>query len=249
MKQDDGLLLSGSLYLRNRRQVDSVFMPIGNVTDLKFESKTETKKRESRQKNQLGQVLDSVTMSQGTAVSWTFDTFNRDNLAFALSGEIKEIPNKVATETEIVYPVVKRGLPIQLNHEDIDASTLNVQTEDGETIAEGLIELNSLLGLLTIDEACDLIDDGDNIKVSYSTRARSGYEIQASTVSDFDFELKLDGYNHASGKDCVLHCASVKVAADGAIEWLKGDFASTSAKGDVVTVNGNKHAYTFREYD
>ena len=244
MKQDDGLLLSGSLYLRNRRQENSVLMPIGNVTDLKFETKTETKKRESRQKNQLGQVLDSVTMSQGTEVSWVFDTFNRENLSFALSGEVIELPNKVATETDVVYTIPKRGLPIQLNHEDIDAATLKVQTEDGEAID---FECNALLGLLTVHD--DAIEDGDNIKVSYTTRARSGYEIRASTISDFDFELKLDGYNHASGKDCVLHCESVKVAADGAIEWLKGDFASTSAKGDVVTVNGNKHAYTFREYD
>ena len=248
-KQDDGLLLSGSLYLRNRRIAGAPFVQIGNVTDLKFESQTETKKRESRQKNQFGQILDSVTMSQGTEVSWTFDTFDRDNMVIALSGSLNELPNKTASEDDVSYTVAELGQMIQLAHEDIDSTTFKVKNKDDEEVADGYIELSPILGLFAIAADCPNVKKGEAVKVSFNTRARTGYEVLAATVTDFDFELKLDGYNHASDKDCVLHCSSVKVAADGAIEWLNGDFANTSVKGDVVTVNGNKHAYSYREYD
>lgn len=248
-KQDDGLLLSGSLWLRNRRVAGSGFVQVGNVTDLKFETSSETKKRESRQKNQLGQILDSVVINQGTSVSWTFDTFNRDNMAIALSGEVVEIKTATATETDVSYTVTKKGEAIALSHDDINPTTLVVKNKDDQEVADGFIELSPVLGLLTIAADCPNVKDGEVVKVSYSKRARTGYEVKANTVADFDFELKLDGYNHASNKDCSVHCDSVKVAADGAIDWLKGDFASTSVKGDVVTVNGNKYAYTYREFD
>ena len=39
----------------------------------------------------------------------------------------------------------------------------------------------------------------------------------------------------------------MKVAADGAIDWMSGEFAKTGAKGKVVTVNGNKYSYKYRE--
>lgn len=248
-KTDDGLLLSGTLYGRNRRIPNSPFREWGNVSELKFESKTETKKRESHQKNQLGQILDSVTMSQGTEISWVYDTFNRENLAFTLSGEVAELPNKVSNVDDVNYTVAQRGVLIQLEHEDIDPASFEIKNKSDEAVADAYIELNPVLGLFTITADCPNVENNDTVKVTYRTRARAGYEIKAATVSDFDFELKLDGYNHASGKDCVLHCPSVKVAADGAIEWLKGDFVSANAKGDVVTVNGNKHPYSYREYD
>ena len=231
-KQDDGLLLSGSLWLRNRRVAGSGFVNVGNVTDLKFETSSE-----------------SVVINQGTAVSWTFDTFNRDNMAVALSGDVVEIKTTTASEADVPYTVAKKGEAIDLTHDDIDPKTLVVKNKDDVEIADGFIELSPVLGLLTITADCPNVKDGEQVKVSYSKQSRTGYEVKANTVADFDFELKLDGYNHASNKDCTVHCDSVKVAADGAIEWLKGDFASTGVKGDVVTVNGNKHAYTYREFD
>lgn len=249
LKTDDGLLLSGNLWARNRRISGAPFYQIGNVTDLKFDTKTDTKKRESHQKKSLGQNLDSVPIPSGTEVSWTFDTFNRNNMALALSGEVKELANKVASEADVSYTVVKKGSAITLNHEDIDPATLKVKNKDNEEVADGFIECSPVLGLLTIAEDCPNVADNETVKVTFSTRGRGGYEVAASTVNDFDLELKLDGYNHANDKDCALLVPNVKVAADGAIEWLKGDFASVSAKGDVVTVNGNKHPYLYREYD
>ena len=170
-------------------------------------------------------------------------------MAVALSGDVVEIKTTTASEADVPYTVAKKGEAIDLTHDDIDPKTLVVKNKDDVEIADGFIELSPVLGLLTITADCPNVKDGEQVKVSYSKQSRTGYEVKANTVADFDFELKLDGYNHASNKDCTVHCDSVKVAADGAIEWLKGDFASTGVKGDVVTVNGNKHAYTYREFD
>lgn len=252
LRNDDGLLLSGSLFLRNRRIADAPFVEVGNVTSLQFEPESETKTRESRQKGTLGQILDSVVLSKGVSISWQFDTFNRENMAFALSGDSVTVTGAVTPVPEAEYTVAKLGAIVALPHSDIDPATLVVKNKRGEQLADGLFELNPTLGFLTIHPEADnggtgAVKAGEKIKVAYSTKGNAGFEVLAQTVTDYDFEMRLNGYNHASDKECVLEVPSVKVAADGAIDWMSGEFAKTGAKGKVVTVNGNKYSYKYRE--
>lgn len=246
--KDDGLLVSGKMYVRNRRVSGAGFVDVGNVTALKFTSSGETKTRESKQKGTYGQVLDSVFIRKGTEVSWSFDTLHRTNMALLLMGEVTVIaPPTARVVANVDYVIAKKGELIQLADTDIDPSTLKIATSDGKELAAADVLSNAALGLAGVASHCATVNDGDTVKVSYSTFARGGYRVDAQTVNDFDFEIKVDGYNHASGKDIVLAIPSAVVAADSAIDWLSGDFATGECKGNLVTVDGNKSPYSFTE--
>lgn len=107
---DNGLLLVGTGYVRNRRVANATKEAIGNLITLKLKANSETKKRISRQKESAGSALDSVTIKDATEVSLSSDTFNKLTLAMALSGQSAELSAEAKTVTDEVVEVVKKGV-------------------------------------------------------------------------------------------------------------------------------------------
>lgn len=247
--QDNGLLLVGTGYARNRRIAGSQKEAIGNLISLKIKANAETKKRISRMKESAGSALDSVTIKNATEVTLGSDTFNKLTLAMALSGKSVEMAADVQTITDEVVNVSAKGVWLELKRRNIDPTSIQVKNAANQKVKAEHVEINETLGWLKIAESADNVNASEDIKVSYKTKAGGGIRIEASTENDYDFEFWLDGFNQASQKNFVLHIPSMVIAPTNEIDWLGDDFASAEFSGTLVLADGKKVPYTYEEFN
>lgn len=231
---DNGLLLVGTGYVRNRRILGSLKEQIGNLISLKLTSKAETKVRKSRMKESAGNALDSVTIKDATEIAFGSDTFNKLTLGMALSGKSIELDTAAANVADEVVRVTAKGAWLDLAKQNIDRDSVKVKNAAGQAVKSEYIELKENLGWIKVSPEADSINVGEEIKVSYKTRAGGGIQIEASTETDYDFEFWLDGYNAASQKNFILHIPSMVVAPNSEIDWLSDDFAKAEFTGTAV---------------
>lgn len=246
---DNGLLLVGTGYVRNRRIANATKEAVGNLITLKLKANSETKKRISRQKESAGSALDSVTIKDATEVSLSSDTFNKLTLAMALSGQSAELSAEAKTVTDEVVEVVKKGAWLDLANRNIDASTVTVKNDSDQPVAKEDIEINETLGWVRVKESCATVNDDSAIEVSYKTKAGGGIRIEAGSEDDYDLEFWLDGFNRASQKNFVLHIPSMVVAPSGEIDWLGDEYASAEFAGTAVLADGFKRPYFYEEFN
>lgn len=246
---DNGLLLVGTLYARNRRIAGSRRENVGNAVELTISTKTETKKRISRQKESAGAALDSVTIKDANEVKLGSDTFNKLTLAMALSGKSAELPTDAETVSGEVMEVDKKGVWLPLAHRNIDAASVKLTNDSSEDVDAKYITVNETLGWVKIHPDCPNVEDGDVVEADYSTRAGGGLRIEAGSENDYDLEIWLDGFNQASQKNFVLHVPSMVIAPSNEINWLADDFAKAEFSGTLVLADGNKVPYIYEEYN
>ena len=246
---DNGLLLVGTGYVRNRRILGSMKEQIGNLISLKLTSKAETKVRKSRMKESAGNALDSVTIKDATEIAFGSDTFNKLTLGMALSGKSIELDTAAANVADEVVRVTAKDAWLDLAKQNIDRDSVKVKNAAGQAAKSEYIELKDNLGWIKVSPEADSINVGEEIKVSYKTRAGGGIQIEASTETDYDFEFWLDGYNAASQKNFILHIPSMVVAPNSEIDWLSDDFAKAEFTGTAVLVDGNKVPYSYQEFN
>lgn len=248
-QEDNGLLLVGTGYVRNRRISDSLKEQVGNLISLKLKATSETKKRISRMKESAGSALDSVTIKDATEVTLGSDTFNKLTLAMALSGKSVEITAEAKTVADEVVRIGKKGAWFDLKNQNIDPATVTVKNKDNQEIKAEFIEINETLGWVAVKAEAKNVNDDEDIKVSYKTKEGGGLQIDASTENDYDFEFWLDGYNQASNKNFMLHIPSMVVAPNGEIDWLSNEFASAEFAGTAVLADGNTVPYFYKEFN
>lgn len=248
-QEDNGLLLVGTGYVRNRRISGSLKEQVGNLISLKLKATSETKKRISRMKESAGSALDSVTIKDATEVVLGSDTFNKLTLAMALSGKSVEIAAEAKTVTDEVVHIVKKGAWFDLKNQNIDPATVTVKNKDNQKVEAESVVINETLGWVAVKDDAKNVNDDEDIKVSYKTKAGGGLQIDASTENDYDFEFWLDGYNQASNKNFMLHIPSMVVAPNGEIDWLSNEFASAEFAGTVVLADGNTVPYFYKEFN
>lgn len=248
-QEDNGLLLVGTGYVRNRRISGSLKEQVGNLISLKLKATSETKKRISRMKESAGSALDSVTIKDATEVVLGSDTFNKLTLAMALSGKSVEIAAEAKTVTDEVVHIVKKGAWFDLKNQNIDPATVTVKNKDNAKVKAEYIVINETLGWIAVKAEAENVNDDEDIKVSYKTKEGGGLQIDASTENDYDFEFWLDGYNQASNKNFMLHIPSMVVAPNGEIDWLSNEFASAEFAGTAVLADGNTVPYFYKEFN
>lgn len=244
--QDDGLIFAGDVYVRNRKLPGAGFINIGNVTEFKIKSSSDTKQRESRQKANYGQVLDSITTPKPTTVQFATDTFDRKNLALALMGKDTDFTQAEETFTDLPVTIGSKGQWYSIGKSGIDAAAITVKTAADAVVDAAGYDIHPELGMIRIKPESSLIKDGDALKISGKTRAASGFKISAASESSYDLEVRIDGQNRVSGKSGLLELPSIVVAVDGEIDWFGADFAKASFSGNVVSVDGQA-PYTFTE--
>lgn len=248
-QEDNGLLLVGTGYVRNRRISGSLKEQVGNLISLKLKATSETKKRISRMKESAGSALDSVTIKDATEVTLGSDTFNKLTLAMALSGKSVEIAAQAQTVADEVVRIVKKGAWFDLKNQNIDPATVTVKNKDNAKVKAEHIVINETLGWVAVKAEAENVNDEEDVKVSYKTKEGGGLQIDASTENDYDFEFWLDGYNQASNKNFMLHIPSMVVAPNGEIDWLSNEFASAEFAGTVVLADGNTVPYFYKEFN
>lgn len=246
---DNGLLLVGTLYARNRRIPDSQRENVGNGIQLVLTPKSETKVRVSRQKETAGSALDSVVIKGATEVKLGADTFNKLTLAMALSGKSVELAAEAKSVSDEVVSAIEKGVWLPLANRNIDKSSVKVKNASGQAVKPEYIEVNPTLGWVKVLADADNVNAKEDIKVSYKTNAGGGIRIEAGTENDYDLEIWLDGFNNASYKNFVLHIPSVVVAPTSEIDWLGEEYAKAEFGGNVVLVDGNKSPYSYEEFN
>ncbi|SSY80633.1 hypothetical protein [Alysiella crassa] len=246
---DNGLLLVGTAYARNRRVSGSQRENVGNMVQLQISAKSETKTRTSRQKETAGNALDSITIKQASEVKVASDTFNKLTLGMALLGKSVELKKESETITDEVVEVNQKGVWLSLVHRNIDASTVSVKNDTSQPVEKEDFEINETLGWIRIKESCENVNASSAIEVSYKTKAGGGIRIEASTESDYDLEIWLDGFNQASQKNFILHIPSMVIAPTSEIDWLGDDFAKAEFGGTLVLADGYKVPYIYEEFN
>ena len=247
--QDDGLIVEGTVMTRNRRLPDAGFLPIGNVTALKLKTESEKKTRSSKQKGSYGQALDTITIKKPTTISFTLDTFDKANLAMVLMGADSVVPASAVKTTDQVVAAVKKGIWFDLGHANLDAEKFSIKNASSAKVEPTDYELNANLGLLLIKESCANVNDGEEIKVTHTTKADGGFRIDADLASDWDLEIMVDTTNRVSGKEGKLHIPSAVVASDSELDWFADDFNSASFSGNTVLVVGFPSSYSYAEFN
>ncbi|QMT33451.1 hypothetical protein LNQ82_02780 [Conchiformibius steedae DSM 2580] len=246
---DNGFLVEGTVYARNRRIAGSPRLEMGNTTSLKLKAKSETKKRISRKKGSAGKALDSVTIADATEIAMTLDTFNKTTLAMILMGETVMLDTAANKVTDEIVRVTEKGIMLDLANKNIDPATVKVKNTGNHAVAATDIEVNANMGWITVKADCANVNKGEDIKVTYSTRAGGGIRIAAETLADFDLELWVDGFNHASQKQFSLHIPSAVLKSGSELDWLADDFNKADFDGTVVLADGNNAPYFYEEFN
>ena len=240
-----GRKYSGDLWAKKYGSNDN-WERIGNVTQLEIERKVESDELQSTGKNDYGAALESVPKPGVTSIKTTFNTFDKHGLARILMGTAVDFTGTVQNVVDKVL-TVKKGGSLELEHGDIDPATLAVKTEAGQAVEASNYRLTANLGLLEILPASTL-NNGDKIKVSYKTKGRAGFHIDAETVSDIELELKLDGKDRITGKEGLLHIYHAKLKTDGALDWFADDWWKNGVTGTLLKPSDKPSTYSFREF-
>lgn len=245
---DHGLIFEGDVKVRNRSIPDSGIYDVGNTTSLTTASSTESTERLSKRKGTYGQALDSLVTPNPTEVGLTLDTFDKNNLAMALMGTAAVISARAETVTDTVIHIGKKGQGYKLPHENIDPATIKVKNKTDQAVDDGKVKFNANVGLIEIDPTAENVNDDEDIKVSYKTRAGGGFKINAGSLSRLDLEIWVDGKNRVTGEAGVLHIPHAVLAADGDIDWFGDEFATASFTGRAVLAEGETSTYSFSSF-
>lgn len=243
-QEDNGLIFVGQTFIRNRNIADSGFVDVGNVTSLALKSESETKTRVSKQRNSVGQALDSVVTPQPTTVTLKSDTFDRQNLALALMGQDSVFTQTAETITDHLVTIGKKGQWYSLGKTAIEEVT--VKNSSDANVDAAAYQINADLGMIMILESSSTIMEGSEIKVSFKTQAKQGFKIDAGTVASWDLEVRVVGENRVTGKTGILHIPHMSVGADSEIDWFSDEFAESSFSGNVIK-SGSNAPYSFTE--
>lgn len=238
-KKDDGLILQGDVYARNRQIDGAGSVLIGNTTKLELKSESEKKERISKQRDTFGQALDSLTSPKPVAINFDLDTFDRYNLVMALMGKDRDLTRDAADIADEAVVIGKRGQWFRVANDYWDESKeITLKTASGDVVDKALYEINPRLGMIKIADNSSTIKDGDTVSLSYSIMDKNKFQIDAGGLTSFDLELIVDGKNRITGEDVRLEIPSAVISADAAIDWFGDDFVTASFSGVLVTVDG-----------
>lgn len=239
-----GKKYSGDLWGRKYGS-NEPFQKLGNVTELKTSSKSKTDTLTSTGKHDYGQAIETETTNEPTEVSYKFNTFDKYSMGRVMMGEAFDLATNPTTFTDEEHVAGVGG--IKLANKDIDAATLVLTKETGETIDPTTYALNARLGMIEFNSTSTLLA-GAKFKASGKTKGSAGYTISANTLQSIPLELYLDGKDRITGKDGILDMPHAVFASDGNIDFMSDKWWEAGMKGTLVKDEG-KESMTFTEYN
>lgn len=237
---DHGLRFSGSIYARNRNG-DGGFFKLYNITSLTITPDMDQAQRTSRQKGSYGNALDNATTKNPTQISITGDTFNKQNFALLMMGDASDLnaTSQQITDEQVTYT---SGIIALKNSPVLASSVVITDSESNEVSAD----------TYTVSEATGLIEPNDNwtatgaLTVSYSTKAQTGYKVNADLLEQVELELKGDGENIVTGESIVLEIPHASVSSDGDFDFFSDDFNTFTLSGTLIRETDEPSTYTVK---
>ena len=199
---------------------------IGNVSKLDFAIEVEKKTRPSYRPG--GGNIASSERVKSVTLAATLDSFNNENLALALRGNVTVKTSDVITDEAVTAKVP--GLIETLEMLDV-AETVTVKTaDDVTTYVVGTDYEVTAAGIKTLEGGS--IVDAAALKVSYTTRAVSA--LQALVNSGADIRIVFDGLNDETGKPSVVKVYRWKPSPTSGLSLIGDDYGEFALEGECL---------------
>ena len=195
----------------------------------------EEKNRLSRQRDDYGQIKDSVLLPGIPNVAIDFDEGDAETIGMALLGEVSTLSVASVTRTAEDFTVTALDVWLELGDRFINASGF-LLTEDsaGPTLTDGVDYLVDLtMGLVKFLSSGSVSVD-DVIERTYTTREITGKRVSGSTKNQLNVRLLGNGRNLANGKTVVIDIPRCTLRSGSEFDPLTGEFTVTSLSGAIV---------------
>lgn len=236
-----GRLYSGDLWVRAYGTTDTWQM-LGNVTHFSTKSDIEKKELIGRGLKNYGQAIDTVIIPKPTELEIKFDSFDKNALARALMGTIKEV-DKQTTITDQEVKARLNGF-FELGVGGLDETSFVLKNKSKTVIDKDKYELNANLGLVKLLDQKG-ISEGDSLY--FDGKTKQGFAIYAGSLHNISLEIKLDGQDRVTRRRGHLHVPHAVLSASGDINWLSDDWWEAGLSGTIVKTDG-KPIMTFTEF-
>lgn len=221
------------------------FQKLGNVTELKTDTKVKEYTLNSTGRDDYGQAIETETTPEPTKITLKFNTFDKEGLARALMGEAVDLNN---SPKSFDGETLTAGLGwIKLQHDDIDPENFTLTNpEDSQPIDKSTYELNPRLGMIRFNANSEL-EAGASVTANGKTKGTAGFSIDANTLQSLPLELYLDGKDRITGKNGKLWIPHTKLSSSGDIDWMSEKWWEAGFEGTLVKDDG-KPTMRFSEY-
>lgn len=223
---------SGICYLDGR--------DIGNVTEANFSIEQDTKEKANLRGG--GGNIASLTRISSIKLAITMDSFNNDNLAVALRGQVDVEASEAIADEEVTAVVPGLGQTAKM----IDVTeAYTVKTALDVALVEGTDYEITAAGVLALADGD--ISDGDTIKVTYQSKASSALEAMVNSGKEFKFVF--DGLNDHNGKSSIVTAYRFKPSPTSGLDLIGEDYSDFQVEGELLadtTITGSGKSQFFR---
>ena len=210
----------GSVYfglLDANKQLTGGFFKVGNVFPLKLKVETEQKSQISRQLENFGQTLDTLTRLKSVTGNMDIHQWLPKTLAWGLSGGATAMTAEAGTVSSTPEEIVAvHDQFVRLAHKKV--STVVVKDETGATTYDvgDDYTVNANLGMIEV-LSTGAIADGATLQVTYAFAAESGYRVDIATNTLIRVAIMVDGQNEYTGEKIDAEFYSVVLASGSEI--------------------------------
>lgn len=208
---------SGVIYLNGR--------DVGNVTQASFSIEQETKTK-SNLRGGGGNIAETTQIS-AVNLDLTLDSFNNENLALALRGNVDVLTSQSIADEEVT--AVVPGLAA--TEHMIDITQVVVVKDNADTTIAAANNYEVTAAGIKVLSGGD-IADGDTIKVTYESQA--GSALEAMVNSGQEYTLIFDGLNDHNGKRSVVTAYRFKPSPTSGLDLIGEEYAEFQVSGGLL---------------
>lgn len=233
-----GLICAGNVHVAVLNDDGSFagFLDIKNTTKLAISpGEGEEKQRISKQRENYGQVLDSIIIPGVPSVSLSFDEADAQTISMALLGTLTTLSLTSQTRTAVNLTASTIGVWLELGDRYINPTGF-LLTEDaaGSALVQGVDYLvDYTMGLVKF-LASGSVMAGDIVEKTYTTRAVTGTRIQGSRKNQIKARILLNGKNLADGRGLVVEVPQCTLKSTSEFDPMSSDFVVTEVGGSII---------------
>jgi len=201
----------------------------GNCSEFIPKTDSERKELVANGRSNFGQVLSSITIPKPMTATIKFNQMDQALFAAAFFGTNSALTQAEASvSNQAVTSIADKW--VELGKYMI--STVVVKNEAGAvTYEEGTdYEVNPRLGMVKA-LSTGTIAAGAALKVSYAHAAVSGTKMEAMTKSNVRIRVKLDGQNHADGRNFISEIYQMRLNPSNTFSFIGTEFAEATFEG------------------
>ncbi len=217
-------------------------LPAGNASKCEYSIETEDKELPDYQ-NPGGGLDDSFTRLKSSKIALSFRHMKKHVLELVTGGVATAVTAGAVTD-EAHNDIVLGGLIVTAKRQDM-AVAMTVK-EGATTLVEGVDYTRVRAGIVTLETSI-LINDGDDLLISYSSLASE--KIQGQVNLTDEYHVVFDGVNERNGQPILADWFRCQFGPAKNIQFIGDDFVSFDVeakllKDETKTATGASQYYT-----